>query len=126
MGPSQYNPIFSFKLQFQGRVRRDGGGHGGELTPLQDADFHVTSIAGHLMECDFPNVYHRKWGQCDPVELFTAPVAKFVPDVGVALSASLMVRRIRRTCSSCYTRRLEVRGALCCGSIAIGRAKTSR
>ena len=35
----------------------------------------MTSVSGHLLNCEFDNRY-RKWYSCDPVELFDAPVMK--------------------------------------------------
>lgn len=37
------------------------------------------SVSGHLLDKDFDN-RHRKWHSCDPLELFEAPIVKFVPD----------------------------------------------
>lgn len=37
------------------------------------------SVAGHLLDKDFDNRY-RKWYSCEPLELFEAPIVKFVPD----------------------------------------------
>lgn len=39
-----------------------------------------TSVAGHLLELDF-TPQHKKWHSCSPVELYTAPVQKVVPQV---------------------------------------------
>jgi len=39
-----------------------------------------TSVAGHLMELDFPLEW-KKWRGCSPVDLYGAPVLKRVPDV---------------------------------------------
>ena len=47
----------------------------------------VTSLAGHLMELDFPETYRckmrfsderRKWSAVDPIDLFSAEVHKYV------------------------------------------------
>ena len=47
----------------------------------------VTSLAGHLMELDFPEAYRwersrsdesRKWSAVDPVDLFSAEIHKYV------------------------------------------------
>ncbi len=43
-----------------------------------------TSVAGHLMELDFP-ASHKGWRSCSLVELFSAPVHKTVPQVSAAL-----------------------------------------
>lgn len=39
----------------------------------------VTSVCGHLMETDFAES-HRKWSSCAPLDLFDAPVVKFIPE----------------------------------------------
>lgn len=39
------------------------------------ANFKFTSVAGHVMTCDFPAQYNN-WDRVDPVELFTAPTQK--------------------------------------------------
>lgn len=62
-GPSVYNKVFEFQIVFEGSA----------CTML------ITSVAGHLMETDFDERY-RKWGSCDPVELFEAPVLSRVPE----------------------------------------------
>lgn len=39
------------------------------------ANFKFTSVAGHVMTCDFPNNYNN-WDRVEPVELFKAPTIK--------------------------------------------------
>lgn len=39
------------------------------------ANFKFTSVAGHVMTCDFPANYNN-WDRVEPVELFTAPTVK--------------------------------------------------
>lgn len=39
-----------------------------------------SAVAGHLQSLDFPDS-HKKWHSCAPVDLYTAPVIKFVPEV---------------------------------------------
>lgn len=46
----------------------------------QHVQMVMTSVAGHLMELDFP-ASHKGWRSCSPVELFVAPVHKSVPGV---------------------------------------------
>lgn len=46
-------------------------------------DMVFTSVAGHLMELDFTQ-QHKRWRSCSPLELYTAPVVKAVPDVSGA------------------------------------------
>ena len=41
----------------------------------------VTSVTGHLMETEFAEPYGKRWGACRPVELFTAPIIRYVKDV---------------------------------------------
>ncbi|XP_051141098.1 DNA topoisomerase 3-alpha isoform X2 [Andrographis paniculata] len=61
-GRSRYNRIFEFNYF------------------AQNQHFHMsfTSVTGHLMELEFEERY-RKWHSCDPVDLYHAPVKKFVP-----------------------------------------------
>lgn len=49
-----------------------------------------TSVAGHLMELDFPEPYKR-WHSCSPLELYGAPVVKIVPQVWKATSVTHLV-----------------------------------
>lgn len=63
-GRSRYNKIFEFNYAIRG----------------QSCNMIVTSVTGHLMELAFEERY-RKWYSCDPVQLFHAPVHKFVPEV---------------------------------------------
>jgi len=41
--------------------------------PQTNSHFTVTSVVGHLTECDFTE-RHRKWNSCDPFDLFEAPI----------------------------------------------------
>ncbi|KAG8383914.1 hypothetical protein BUALT_Bualt04G0063600 [Buddleja alternifolia] len=61
-GRSRYNKIFEFNYA------------------LHNQQFHMsfTSVTGHLMELEFDDRY-RKWHSCDPLDLYNAPVKKFVP-----------------------------------------------
>lgn len=38
----------------------------------------MTSVTGHLMELEFHESF-RKWGSCDPSQLYDAPVEKHIP-----------------------------------------------
>ena len=59
---SKYNPLFFFPYSING-------------TPCEMV---FTSVSGHLLELDFlPQ--HKKWHGCSPMELYTAPVQKLVP-----------------------------------------------
>lgn len=62
-GPATYNKIFEFSCPFEGST----------CTML------ITSVLGHLMETEFDE-RHRKWGSCDPVELFEAEIHVRVPE----------------------------------------------
>mgnify|MGYP001957770613 CR=1 FL=1 len=71
-GPAKYNALWDFTTAL------DGG----------QCQMTMTSVTGHLMELDFGDG-HRKWGSCDPVELFDAPVFMGVPDEKKDLEAQL-------------------------------------
>eukprot|EP00775_Hariotina_reticulata_P013627 gene13627-13753_t len=62
-GRSQYNPIWDFCYTING----------------SQCDMVFTSVAGHLMELEFPTQY-KKWRGCSPLDLYTAPVIKDVPN----------------------------------------------
>ncbi|KAK6150821.1 hypothetical protein DH2020_015753 [Rehmannia glutinosa] len=62
-GRSRYNRIFEFNYTIQN----------------QQVHMSFTSVTGHLMELDFEDRY-RKWHSCDPVDLYHAPVKKYVPE----------------------------------------------
>lgn len=51
--------------------------------------FIVTSVVGHLMETDFYDT-HRKWGSCDPFELFDAPVKVVIAQDKQPIEQNLM------------------------------------
>jgi DNA topoisomerase-3 len=63
-GRSPYNHIFEFNYKIGG----------------QDVEMHFTSVTGHLMGLDFGQQY-TGWRSCDPLDLFTLPVFKTVPQV---------------------------------------------
>ena len=63
-GRSRYNKIFEFNHTING----------------QPCHMSFTSVTGHLMELDFDDRF-RRWHSCDPVDLYRAPVRKFVPEV---------------------------------------------
>lgn len=62
-GRSRYNKIFEFNYSING----------------QQCHMLVTSVTGHLMEVEFEDRF-RKWHSCDPADLYTAPVRKYVPE----------------------------------------------
>ncbi|KAI3899021.1 hypothetical protein MKW92_017743 [Papaver armeniacum] len=72
-GRSRYNKIFEFEYTIYGKIVR------GIKEPDQLCHMSFTSVTGHLMEMDFEERY-RKWGSCDPVNLYELPIRKFVPD----------------------------------------------
>ncbi|CAN6459252.1 unnamed protein product [Victoria cruziana] len=62
-GRSRFNRVFEFEYNIRGQL----------------CMMFMTSVTGHLMELDFDQRY-RKWHSCDPSDLFSAPVQKFVPE----------------------------------------------
>ncbi|CAN0541142.1 unnamed protein product, partial [Laminaria digitata] len=62
----QYNQIFEF-----------------DNCPMmgQNVSMKVTSVTGHLMELEFAEPFGKRWSACQPVELFTAPLIRYVKDV---------------------------------------------
>jgi DNA topoisomerase-3 len=68
---ARFNPIWEFGYTIQG-------------TPC---DMVFTSVAGHLMQMDFTQ-QHKRWHSCSPLELYTAPVVKTVPDVSAVAVSS--------------------------------------
>ena len=70
--PAKYNALWDFTTAL------DGG----------QCQMTMTSVTGHLMELDFGDG-HRKWGSCDPVEAFDAPVFMGVPGEKKDLEAQL-------------------------------------
>ncbi|XP_027772737.1 DNA topoisomerase 3-alpha isoform X3 [Solanum pennellii] len=62
-GRSRYNKIFEFNYTIRN----------------QPCQMLFTSVTGHLMEIEFHERY-RKWHSCDPLDLYNAPVRKFVPE----------------------------------------------
>ncbi|XP_019069627.2 DNA topoisomerase 3-alpha isoform X2 [Solanum lycopersicum] len=62
-GRSRYNKIFEFNYTIRN----------------QPCQMLFTSVTGHLMEIEFHERY-RKWHSCDPLDLYNAPIRKFVPE----------------------------------------------
>ncbi|KAK8325657.1 hypothetical protein V6Z11_A11G064400 [Gossypium hirsutum] len=62
-GRSRYNRLFEFNYLIRG----------------QPCHMLFTSVTGHLMELEFEDRF-RKWHSCDPLDLYHAPVRKFVPE----------------------------------------------
>ncbi|CAL8463456.1 g2990 [Coccomyxa elongata] len=69
---SNFNPVFCFPYNLNG-------------TPCE---MLFTSVAGHLMELDFPENF-KKWHSCSALELYTAPVVKKVPQDKKAIERNL-------------------------------------
>lgn len=72
-GPSKYNPIFEFPYELQG----------------QQVQMVFTSVTGHLMELDFVPPYNTNWQNCDPLDLFDAPIKREVPKDKLPLKRQL-------------------------------------
>ncbi|ELP93021.1 DNA topoisomerase 3-alpha, putative [Entamoeba invadens IP1] len=72
-GKSKFNPIHKFDAEFRDKGMKNQV---------------VTSVSGHLMELEFTPEF-RNWGMCNPVDLFTAPVAKYVPSRSKETEANL-------------------------------------
>ncbi|KAL8159182.1 hypothetical protein V2J09_000719 [Rumex salicifolius] len=62
-GKSRYNKIYEFNYTIRG----------------QQCEMLFTSVTGHLMETEFDDRY-KKWHSCDPVQLYEAPIRKYVPE----------------------------------------------
>ncbi|KAJ1811892.1 DNA topoisomerase 3-alpha, partial [Coemansia sp. RSA 2598] len=59
----------------------------------------MTSVAGHLVELDFPDAF-RRWNACNPASLFTAPIFK---DVSQKLEdVARNIRQEARTATHLY------------------------
>ncbi|KAG6394761.1 hypothetical protein SASPL_145351 [Salvia splendens] len=68
-GQSRYNRIFEFNCVVRSQL----------------IQMSFTSVTGHLMELEFDDRY-RKWHHCDPVDLYHAPVKKYVPQAKLRAS----------------------------------------
>ena len=62
-GASKFNKIYEFKYHMFGRA----------------CEMSMTSVSGHLMEIEFVSGY-KKWHNCQPLTLFTAPVERKVSE----------------------------------------------
>ncbi|KAI5673799.1 hypothetical protein M9H77_14163 [Catharanthus roseus] len=62
-GRSRFNKIFEFNYTINGRP----------------CLMSFTSVTGHLMEIEFDERF-KKWHSCDPVQLYHAPIRKYVPE----------------------------------------------
>lgn len=56
--------------------------------PFGQRRHYVTSVAGHLKSTDFVSPYDE-WQSCDPVELFRAPIASYVPPEAIGIASQL-------------------------------------
>lgn len=52
------------------------------------SEVRVTSVTGHLMEMEFEGPY-RQWKGCEPIDLFDAPIKKYVPDKNAGIAETL-------------------------------------
>ncbi|CAM9706095.1 unnamed protein product, partial [Choristocarpus tenellus] len=60
----EYNQIFEFDCNMMN----------------QSVSVKLTSVTGHLMEVEFAEPLGKRWNACQPVELFTAPIVKYVKE----------------------------------------------
>jgi len=51
--------------------------------PWGSCSVTFTSVAGHVMNEDFPEAYG--WNKCDPIALFDAPIERQVSTVRIVL-----------------------------------------
>ncbi|CAM9520656.1 unnamed protein product, partial [Discosporangium mesarthrocarpum] len=63
-GRSQYNQIFEFECNMM----------------RQTVSMKLTSVTGHLMETEFAEPIGKRWNACKPVDLFDAPIVKYVKE----------------------------------------------
>lgn len=84
-GRSVYNKIFEFIYEIQGH----------------HCQMIFTSIHGHLMELEFDDRY-RKWHSCDPVDLYQAPVRKYVPEVSIFVLLCVYLYSLRSRIKEIY------------------------
>jgi DNA topoisomerase III len=73
-GKSKYNAIFEFKFN--------------------NLEMVFTSVSGHLMDMDFEDKF-RSWSSCDPIQLFDAPITKFVPKNSELIAETLKIESKR-------------------------------
>jgi|EP01049_Picozoa_sp_SAG25_P003057 DNA topoisomerase-3 len=64
-GRSRYNRVHQFRCNLGG---------------IGACEMIFTSVTGHLMEMEFSDPGMKQWSGCDPVECFTSPVHKYVPE----------------------------------------------
>ncbi|CAM9802638.1 unnamed protein product, partial [Phaeothamnion confervicola] len=72
-GRTNYNRIFEFECNVMG----------------QQVNMILTSVTGHLKELEFAEPYGKKWHACAPLELFDAPVVKYVKEENKKLQEQL-------------------------------------
>lgn len=70
-GRSRFNKIFEFNYTINGRP----------------CLMSFTSVTGHLMEIEFDERF-KKWHSCDPVQLYHAPIRKYVPEVTAVIHST--------------------------------------
>lgn len=78
-GHSVYNPIHEFNYTLKGR----------------NCKMVVTSVAGHLLDFDFPEPYNKNWSRCAPEELFSMDIECKVPENSVQIVKTLEVEAKR-------------------------------
>jgi DNA topoisomerase III len=81
-GISVYNPVF----EIQNCSFKDA-----------PAKMIMTSVTGHLMELEFDPAF-KGWGSCQPLELFGAPVSKYVKKENENIKKTLI--REARSCNT--------------------------
>ncbi|KAJ3425781.1 DNA topoisomerase 3-alpha [Anaeramoeba flamelloides] len=80
-GKSKYNPIWEFDHYFNNQKCR----------------MVVTSVSGHLMKLDFPQQY-QSWNMIDPLELFEAPVERFVDEKSSEIAKTIEIEAKKARC----------------------------
>ena len=74
-GFSNYNPIYDItSCQFKNS---------------NNASMRMTSVSGHMMEIEFDQAY-KGWNNCQPVDLFTAPINKDVKKESLNIKKTLV------------------------------------
>lgn len=110
----------------------------------QQCEMVFAAVAGHLQSLDFTS-QHKNWTSCSPIDLYTAPVVKYVPEVcepqeswrvarrqsvcieksySAATLLAMLVCRANRTCCATWNNRLAIVNGLYFGSTVTGREKT--
>jgi DNA topoisomerase-3 len=72
-GFSKYNKIYEFSVQ---------------IPNLGTCDMTMTSVCGHLFNYDFDS-NHRKWNDCEPKQLFSAPIQQTCNEISTKIKQTL-------------------------------------